>query len=193
MSKSSALRVLLIVTGISVLAVCIANVRVQAAYDAYLKIDGLDGASKDPGHMGWIAIARVASGDLSSEAAADRESSSPSVSELTMRKAGGTPATKSANAATANQAAQSQRDVAAGLPSGKRMHKPFVIVKEIDAASPKLYQACASGKHFPTALVEAGGKQYKLYDVVISSVQKSGGDRPMETISLNFTKIEMTH
>ncbi len=28
------------------------------------------------------------------------------------------------------------RDAASGLPTGKRMHKPFVITKEIDTSSP---------------------------------------------------------
>jgi type VI secretion system secreted protein Hcp len=33
----------------------------------------------------------------------------------------------------------SPRDAASGLATGKRMHRPFVITKEIDAASPLLY------------------------------------------------------
>ncbi len=33
----------------------------------------------------------------------------------------------------------SPRDAASGLPTGKRMHKPLVITKEIDKASPLLY------------------------------------------------------
>lgn len=197
MSKSSALRVLLIMTAVSAVSVCIANVRARAAYDAYLKIEGLDGGSKDPGHMGWIGITRVASGDLNGDAMADREASVPSVSELTVRKAGGTNTAAgkpSKPGTTANRAVQAPRDVASGQAAGRRMHKPLVIVKEIDVASPKLYEACSTGKHFLSATVEMGGKQYKLYDVVIASVQKSGGgERPMETITLNFTKIEMTH
>ncbi|MGH9561115.1 MAG: Hcp family type VI secretion system effector, partial [Terracidiphilus sp.] len=165
---------------------------VRAAYDAYLKIEGLDGGSKDPAHMGWIAISRVTSGDLGGAVAADRESSSPSVSELTVRKAGGSPgnATKSGN--SPQKAAQAPRDIASGQASGKRMHKPFVITKEIDKSSPMLAAACASGKHFPSAMVDIGAKQYKLFDVMIASVQRSsGGDRPMETITLHYEKIEI--
>lgn len=193
MSRTSALRLLFIITGISALSLCIANVRVQAAFDAYLKIEGLDGGSKDPAHIGWIAATHVVAGDLNGDAAADRESSQPSVSELTLRKAGGgTVAAKSAKSGATSQSAQAPRDMATGQASGKRMHKPLVIMKEVDVASPKLFQACASGKHFPSAIVETGGKQYKLYNVVIASVQKSsGGDRPMETVTLNFTKVEM--
>jgi type VI protein secretion system component Hcp len=193
MSRTSALRILLIVTGISALSLCIANVRVQAAFDAYLKIEGLDGGSKDPAHMGWIAISRVVAGDLNADAAADRESSTPSVSELTVRKAGGGEASKNSKPLTAaNKAVQSPRDLASGQASGKRMHKPFVIMKEMDKASPKLFEACSTGKHFLSATVDMGGKQYTLYDVVIASAQKSGGGpHPMETITLNYTKIEM--
>ena len=33
----------------------------------------------------------------------------------------------------------SPRDAASGLPTGKRMHKPFVITKELDKSSPLLY------------------------------------------------------
>ncbi|MDE3109811.1 MAG: type VI secretion system tube protein Hcp [Acidobacteriota bacterium] len=186
MSKTSALRLLLIVTGISALSVCIANVRVQAAYEAYLKIEGLDGGSKDPGHVGWIGVARVVSGELNGDSAADRDA------ELVMRKAGSGGGAGKVKSNAANESVA--RDMATGQASGKRMHKPLVITKEMDSASPKLYQACATGKHFPSALVETGGKQYKLFDVVIASVQKSsGGERPMETITLNFTKIEVVH
>ncbi|MEP7126014.1 MAG: type VI secretion system tube protein TssD [Byssovorax sp.] len=35
----------------------------------------------------------------------------------------------------------SPRDAASGLPTGKRMHKPFVITKELDKSSPLLYSA----------------------------------------------------
>ena len=31
-----------------------------------------------------------------------------------------------------------ERDAASGLPTGKRMHKPFVITKEMDVSSPSL-------------------------------------------------------
>ncbi len=40
----------------------------------------------------------------------------------------------------------SPRDAASGLPTGKRMHKPFVITKELDKSSPKLAEAVAKGR-----------------------------------------------
>ena len=39
----------------------------------------------------------------------------------------------------ANHDVLSPRDPASGLPTGKRMHKPFVITKETDKSSPLLY------------------------------------------------------
>ncbi|HEX8879793.1 MAG TPA: type VI secretion system tube protein Hcp, partial [Candidatus Acidoferrum sp.] len=194
-------------------------VRVQAAVDAFLRIEGLDGGSKDPAHTGWIEITRVVAGDLNGDAMADREAPQPSVSELTVRKAGGTDQAATIGSATSGAGAgkttagsaseekaatnklmtnsamiQSPREVATGQASGKRMHKPLVIVKEVDKASPKLYQACASGKHFPSAVVEVGAHQFRLFDVVIASVAKSsGGDRPTEQLTLNFTKIEVVN
>lgn len=35
----------------------------------------------------------------------------------------------------------SPRDMASGLPSGKRQHKPFLVTKELDKSSPLLYKA----------------------------------------------------
>jgi type VI secretion system secreted protein Hcp len=157
MKRIQAPRFLLVAMGICALSLCVANVRVHAAYDAYLKIEGLDGGSKDPAHMGWIAVARVASGNLNAEGSG-----------------------------------AAGREMASGQASGKRMHKPFVIVKELDRASPKLMQACSTGKHFSWAVIDSAGVQYKLYDVVIASVQRDpGGDRPMESVTLNYTKIEV--
>jgi type VI secretion system secreted protein Hcp len=40
------------------------------------------------------------------------------------------------------------RDVASGTATGKRQHKPFVITKEIDISSPRLYTALAGNETF---------------------------------------------
>ena len=40
----------------------------------------------------------------------------------------------------------SPRDPATGLPTGKRMHKPFVILKEVDRGSPQLWNAFEIGR-----------------------------------------------
>lgn len=41
----------------------------------------------------------------------------------------------------------SPTDPASGLPSGKRVHKPFVITKEVDRSSPLLYSAFANNEN----------------------------------------------
>lgn len=43
----------------------------------------------------------------------------------------------------------SPRDSASGLPTGKRMHKPFVITKELDKSSPILYQVLTNNESIP--------------------------------------------
>ncbi len=74
-------------------------------------------------------------------------------------------------------------------------------MKMLDQSSPKLVEACATGKHIPEATVElcsASGEKhtymkYTLKDVLVSSVQNSGasgGDlRPTESVTLRFSEI----
>jgi len=202
MARVSVARICLLGIGVGLLFLFgPATVRTHGAFDAFLKIEGIDGESKDAAHMNWIGVTRVAAGDLNGDAMADREASAPSVSELAVRKAGGSQAqtvgsaTAGAGAGKATLATTAPpRDTSSGMATGKRQHKPLVIVKEVDKASPLLVQACASGKHFTTAEVDLGGQRYTLYDVVIAAVQKSsGGDRPSETVTLNFTKIAYTY
>lgn len=201
----------------------VANTR-AAAVDAYLKIQGIDGESKDAAHMNWIAVTRVVAGDLDGDGMADRESSAPSVSELTAsgqasRKTTGTTASGQtgqastagspsmvresptlASTGTANTSAiQSPRDVATGQASGKRMHKPLIITKELDKSSPLLMKAMQTGMLIREMDVDLGhptmhstSGRFKLTNVMVSSVQKSGGgDRPTETVSFTYQKIEM--
>jgi type VI secretion system secreted protein Hcp len=40
----------------------------------------------------------------------------------------------------ANHTVESPRDAGSGLPTGVRVHEPFVIVKEVDQSSPLLYK-----------------------------------------------------
>ena len=170
----------------------------RAAVDAFLKIEGIDGESKDAAHMNWIEVQRVVSGgDLNAAAMADREASAPSVSELAARKAGGSQTTvgSATGGAGAGKITAGTPSSASGMASGKRQHQPLVVIKMVDKASPLLTQACASGKHFSMAEVDvvSGGStlRYELTDVIIAAVQKSsGGDRPTESITLNYTKIE---
>ena len=162
----------------------------------YLRIvtshGAIAGSSTDPAHQGWIPL---------------REASAPSVSEITATNATieshesqpARPSTKTAASGSASRAT-SPRDAASGLPSGKRMHKPFTIVKEVDASSPALQKLAASGEAIPEVWIvvrstdnkQGAEQQFKLTDAIISSVQRSsGGDRPMESISFSYEKIEL--
>jgi len=44
----------------------------------------------------------------------------------------------------------SPRDAASGAPSGKRMHKPIVVTKELDMSSPLLYNVLVQNENIPT-------------------------------------------
>jgi len=96
-------------------------------------------------------------------------------------------------------ASSGPREAGSGMATGKRMHKPFTITKEIDKASPLLGRLAASGTPVPEVDVELtqGGAmgRYVLQNVMISSIHavggSSGGDRPMESISFTYQKIEM--
>jgi type VI secretion system secreted protein Hcp len=84
------------------------------------------------------------------------------------------------------------------------------VTKLIDKASPKLAEACATGKHIANVVIElcrAGGDklrylEIKMEDVVISSykteapikIDPKGGDTfPIEDIDFNFAKIKWTY
>lgn len=73
------------------------------------------------------------------------------------------------------------------------------VVKKVDAASPNLYLACASGKRLPSAVLEVrkpGTRMsyytIRMYDVRISSVSVSsseGSAEPVEEVTLSYGKI----
>ncbi len=82
----------------------------------------------------------------------------------------------------------------------------FKLYKLVDAASPKLYEACCKGTHIKEVVVElwrAGGDplkyfEVKLKEVLISGVTQIGdpkGDTqfPMEMVALTFGAVEWTY
>lgn len=92
----------------------------------------------------------------------------------------------------------------AGGGSGRVKLEDFSFQMTINKASPKLFLACATGKHIPEALLtcrEAGGKQneylkIKFTDLLVSSFQTGGNPaavKPLESISFNFAKIEISY
>jgi hypothetical protein len=71
-----------------------------------------------------------------------------------------------------------------------------VVTKTQDSASPKLFQACANGKHFPkaTLTVRKAGAKDPIYlltgPLKVSSYNiSSGGDRPTESLTFSFAKV----
>lgn len=98
------------------------------------------------------------------------------------------------------------RDAGSGTATGHRQHKPllYVFTKTLDKASPKLFRAAANGTHYPKVVLRvrkaAGGKQtylqYTFSHVGVSSVQDGSGGKgsgPVETVTLNFTKVEVVY
>jgi type VI secretion system secreted protein Hcp len=96
--------------------------------------------------------------------------------------------------------------VGGGGGEGKAQFSDFSFTTNVSKASPALFLACASGKHIPNATISVrkagGGKAQgdylilKLTDVLISSYQPSGAseaDRPTESISMAFGKVEFTY
>jgi len=76
------------------------------------------------------------------------------------------------------------------------------VTKSIDKSTPKLFEALATGKHIDeaTLVVRKAGStpveylKYTLQDIMVSSYSTSGSsDRPTESISFNYGKIEVQY
>lgn len=94
-----------------------------------------------------------------------------------------------------------------GKASGKLQHEPVKIVKQVDAASPELQKAAATGEHMKEVVFQfsrnnAGKEELyqtiRLSEVIITGVHNRGAssvhsDRPTEEISLQYEKIEITY
>ena len=96
----------------------------------------------------------------------------------------------------------SPRDAASGLPTGKRMHKPFLIRKQWDAASPALLQACSTNEVIPEATFHFYAPGSTVENVRMTLIgascaeitESSEGDTmELETIAFTFRRIEVEH
>lgn len=88
----------------------------------------------------------------------------------------------------------SPRDAASGLPTGKRMHKPFVITKQLDKSTPLLLEALVNNENLTSVLIGLlrNGQQVatiKLTNASISSYVDAGDT---EHWSFTYQKIEWT-
>jgi type VI secretion system secreted protein Hcp len=93
-----------------------------------------------------------------------------------------------------------------GSGAGKVDLSSISFQKQVDTASPQLFQACCSGKHIATGKLtcrEAGGDStvdyftYDLSEVFIDSVSwggaEGGGGKPSESVSLSAKKLVVTY
>ncbi len=132
--------------------------------DYFLKIEGVDAETTDDKHKGEIELSSFSWGEL--------------------------------QAGTAGQGG--------GQGAGKVQKQDFQFMKRIDKSSPPLMIACATGQHYKSAILTArkagGGQQdylkVTMEDVLVSSYQASGSQGsvvPMEAVTLNFAKLEMSY
>jgi len=130
----------------------------------YLHVEGLEGDVTAAGHEGWIECLSMDTG------------------------VGRGIRTSTGSSQERESAAPSLSDV--------------TIVKAMDKCTPLLFsEACVGkGKMVKIDLVQTGEQLdtymgYELTDALISgySVSASGGEKPAETVSFNFTKIEMKY
>lgn len=135
----------------------------MAAFDYFLKLDGIPGESTDAKHKGEIDVMSWSWGE---------SQPAPPVS-------GG------------------------GAGAGKVSMTDLHVSANLSKASPQLLLACASGTHLKSAVLtgrKAGKAQaefltFTLGDVLVSAYQTGGAtaEAPLDSISLNFSKIEMIY
>lgn len=105
----------------------------------------------------------------------------------------------------------SPRDAASGLPTGKRMHKPFIITKELDKSTPLLYQVLCNNENVTELNVDffrpdKQGVETKAFTIKLTNANISSIDFRMannkhpdlmkfaeyEEVAFTYQKIEWT-
>ena len=105
---------------------------------------------------------------------------------------------------TITQPASATAASAGGGTYARTKHGDFEVVKEIDLASPKLFELCSSGKHIKKIVIDlmrASGDapvkymSIELDNAVISMVSVEGnpGGAPMERVAFNYNQIKWTY
>ena len=86
--------------------------------------------------------------------------------------------------------------------AGKVAMQDFHFTQRMNKGTSKLLLACCSGEHIAKALFTArkAGKEQQEYmkitftDILVSSYSTGGGgDEPIESVSLNFSKVEFAY
>lgn len=104
------------------------------------------------------------------------------------------------------QPASSTASSVGGATAERVNHGAFKFIHQLDKATPKLLEACCTGKHIKEVTIEfcrAGGDkvkymEIKLEQVLISAVTENGSSTgesgfPSETVSLSYGKIKWTY
>lgn len=91
--------------------------------------------------------------------------------------------------------------LATGLTAGRAQIADLQVTKKVDKASPLLFKGLVNGAHFANATLTLykGGErpvkymEYKMTDVLITSVQHGGSadDVPTESVSLAYEQLEI--
>jgi type VI secretion system secreted protein Hcp len=137
----------------------------MAAFDYFLRVDGVPGESADAKHKGEIEVLSWSWGETN---------------ETGPRGPGG------------------------GAGAGRVDMSDLTVVARVSKASPHLLLACASGKHFKSAVLtgrKAGKGQadyltFSLSDVLVSSYQTGGSasdEPPMDSVALSFGRIQVEY
>jgi type VI secretion system secreted protein Hcp len=107
--------------------------------------------------------------------------------------------------------AQSPRDPATGLPTGRADRSPVTIVKHLDGATPQLLQALYTNEPLPSVLIEFSRKgmdgrlavyqTIRLTNATIGKIAQFGGvecsdklipnTSPIEQVSFTYQKMEV--
>lgn len=106
----------------------------------------------------------------------------------------------------ASQTASATSTSAGGASTGRTKMSDLFFRKTIDNSTPKLHEACCSGKHFKEVIIainRAGDARVKYFEitleeVIISSVSLNGNGSnpeslPTETVRLNYGRIKMIY
>jgi type VI secretion system secreted protein Hcp len=114
----------------------------------------------------------------------------------------------------ASHSVVSPRDPQSGLPTGKRMHKPFVITKEIDKSSPILYSLLDTNENLSSVTIKfwtpqvrgatGSSSEVQSYTVTLTNAsiasitfhdtndKTTADEAPKEDVAFTYQKITWT-
>lgn len=89
----------------------------------------------------------------------------------------------------------SPRDAQSGLPTGKRMHKPFVITKELDKSSPVLESMLCTNENITEFKLQFWAPQIKAAtglgtEVQIYTIKLTNASIASYTLDMRLNKVE---